>query len=126
MPKEIEYFDSQASAAASLGLDIYDIREAKTQGCRAFRSGRVYRAPLLEWMETKRAKAQNVIPPGANGRWSTIVEAIIAIARAFDSEAITREQYFAQTTALVEATGDKEILTGWIQNQFDWLSENFP
>ncbi len=35
MPKEIEYFDSQASAAASLGLDIYDVRQAKTQGCRA-------------------------------------------------------------------------------------------
>jgi hypothetical protein len=126
MPKEVEYFDSQASAAASLGLDIYDIREAKTQGCCAFRSGRVYRGPLLEWMEAKRAKAQKVIPPGANARRVAIAETIIAIARAFEAEAITREQYFDQTTELVEAAGDREILTGWIQNQFDWLCESFP
>jgi len=77
-------------------------------------------------MEAKRAKAHKVIPPGANGRRAMIAEAIIAIANAYEAEAITREQYFDQTTALVEATGDGEILTGWIQNQFDWLSETFP
>ena len=77
-------------------------------------------------MEAKRAKAQKVIPPGANARRVAIAEAIIAIARAFDAEAITREQYLDHTTELVEATGDKEILTGWIRNQFDWLCESFP
>ena len=88
--------------------------------------GKSLQGPLLEWMEAKRAKAQKVIPPGANARRVAIAEAIIAVARAFEAEAITREQYFDQTTELVEATGDKEILTGWIQNQFDWLCESFP
>ena len=56
MPKKIEYFDSQASAAAALKIDIYDLREAKRQGCPAFRSGRVYRGELLSWLEQKRER----------------------------------------------------------------------
>ena len=58
MPKETAYFDSQASAAASLGIDIYEIREAKSSGCKAFRSGRVYRDELLQWFERKRERAR--------------------------------------------------------------------
>jgi hypothetical protein len=42
MPKQPTYFDSLASAAAALKIDIYELREAKRQGCAAFRSGRVY------------------------------------------------------------------------------------
>ncbi len=42
MPKQPTYFDSLASAAAALKIDIYELREAKRQGCPAFRSGRVY------------------------------------------------------------------------------------
>jgi hypothetical protein len=124
MPKEIEYYDSQASAAASLGLDIYKIREAKTQGCSAFRSGRVYRAPLLEWFAKKRkrlASSSSISPHTAS-----IGKAMEALANAYEAEAITHELFFDQTTALVEATGNKEILAGWIQFQFDWLAENFP
>jgi len=52
------YFDSQASAAASLGIDIYEIREAKRAGCKAFRSGRVYPDILLAWFESRRERAR--------------------------------------------------------------------
>jgi hypothetical protein len=58
MPKKIAYYDSQASAAASTGIDIYKIREAKASGCKAFRSGRVYRDELLQWFERKRERGR--------------------------------------------------------------------
>jgi hypothetical protein len=58
MPKQPAYFDSQASAAASLGIDIYEIREAKRAGCKAFRSGRVYPDKLLSWFESRRERAR--------------------------------------------------------------------
>ncbi len=51
MPHEIPYFDSQASAAAILNIDLYKLRAAKRAGCPAFRSGRVYRQELLDWFE---------------------------------------------------------------------------
>jgi hypothetical protein len=54
MAKLPTYFDSQASAAATLGIDISELRRAKAEGCSAFRSGRVYTAPLLAWFAEKR------------------------------------------------------------------------
>jgi hypothetical protein len=56
MPKHPAYYDSQAVAAASENVDIYEIREAKREGCPAFRSGRVYRDELLAWLEEKKLK----------------------------------------------------------------------
>src|SRR6266550_8778528 len=50
------YFDSQAQAAATLKIDISELREAKAEGCPAFRSGRVYTAPLLAWFAEKRKR----------------------------------------------------------------------
>jgi hypothetical protein len=55
MPKRVTYFDSQASAAAILNLDIYELRDAKAAGCPAFRSGRVYRDELLRWLKKHRS-----------------------------------------------------------------------
>ena len=56
MAKRPAYFDSQAQAAAILKIDISDLREAKAEGCPAFRSGRVYTAPLLAWLAEKRQR----------------------------------------------------------------------
>ena len=58
MPKKTAYYDTQGSAAASEGIDIYKIREAKASGCKAFRSGRVYRDELLQWFQRERARAR--------------------------------------------------------------------
>src|SRR5438045_9605394 len=52
--KRPAYFDSQASAAAVLGISIDNIRQAKAAGCRAFRSGRVYGDELVAWLEEQR------------------------------------------------------------------------
>ena len=49
-----EYFDSQAQAASALGESLDTLREAKRQGCPAFRSGRVYRKELIGWLATHR------------------------------------------------------------------------
>jgi hypothetical protein len=73
MAKRPAYFDSQAQAAAILNIDIFDLREAKAEGCPAFRSGRVYTAPLLAWFAEKRRqraelaaakKTGDVLDPG--------------------------------------------------------------
>jgi len=53
MARQPAYFDSQASAAATLKIEISELREAKAEGCLAFRSGRVYTAPLLAWFAEK-------------------------------------------------------------------------
>jgi hypothetical protein len=54
MLKRPAYFDSQAQTAATLKIDISELREAKAEGCPGFRSGRVYTAPLLTWLAKKR------------------------------------------------------------------------
>src|ERR1044072_4026367 len=56
MGKPPTYFDTQASAAATLGIDISELRRAKAEGCTAFRSGRVYTASLLAWFAEERQK----------------------------------------------------------------------
>ena len=56
MAKLPPYFDTQASAAATLKIDISELRQAKAEGCPAFRSGRVYTAPLLAWFAEKRQR----------------------------------------------------------------------
>jgi hypothetical protein len=66
MPKLLPYFDSQAQAAAILKIDISELREAKAEGCPAFRSGRVYTAPLLAWFAEKRRRGRNVGNTEAN------------------------------------------------------------
>lgn len=59
MLKRPAYFDSQAQAAAILKIDISELREAKAEGCPAFRSGRVYRAPLMAWLTEKRRRGSD-------------------------------------------------------------------
>lgn len=48
---EPNYYDSQASAAAELQIDVFLVKAAKRAGCTAFRSGRVYRAELVAWLK---------------------------------------------------------------------------
>lgn len=45
-------FDSMAQAAGMLGLPLVVLRGAKSQGCPAFRSNRVFEEPLMEWLRT--------------------------------------------------------------------------
>lgn len=43
-------YDSIGACAAATGIPVSTIKHAKRQGCSAFRSSRVYLAPLLRWM----------------------------------------------------------------------------
>jgi len=60
MAKRPAYFDSQAQAAARLKIDLSELREGKAEGCPAFRSGRVYTAPLLAWFAEKRRRSREI------------------------------------------------------------------
>jgi hypothetical protein len=62
-----DYWDSQAVAAAELHVSIDRIRDAKRGGCQAFKSGRVYKAPLIEWLAARKqsriSKSGDVLRP---------------------------------------------------------------
>jgi hypothetical protein len=83
MARQPAYFDSQAQAAAILEIDISELREAKAEGCPAFRSGRVYYAPLMAWRKQKRwreaelanaATASSPVIPSADNRPGQVAE----------------------------------------------------
>jgi hypothetical protein len=49
------YFDSQAQAAATLGISIYDLKSAKAAGSQAFRAGgRIRTKELQAWLRDNR------------------------------------------------------------------------
>ena len=54
------FYDSQQQAAAALGVPIDDIRQAKREGCTAFRSGRVYCEEIRTWLRAKKKQRQKV------------------------------------------------------------------
>ena len=56
------YYDSQASAAGALKMDVSLIRDAKRAGSGAFRSGRVHKADLNAWFEKHPPKIQTAVP----------------------------------------------------------------
>jgi len=50
------YFDSQAQAAAMLGISVYDVKSAKAAGCPAFRGGgRIRTREFQAWLKENRA-----------------------------------------------------------------------
>jgi hypothetical protein len=119
------YFENQRQAASLLGLDEYELKEWKAKGCPAFKYGRIYHAELLEWIEAKRGTKTAGNGDRAKARTAMIAEVILALAEAYKAQAITHEQFFDQTTAMVDATDNKEILRGWIQTNFDHVAQ-FP
>ena len=110
MPNSTAYFDSQASAAATLKIDIRDIREAKKAGCPASRSGRVYRKPLLKWLAKNKSKGMKCMPKGRTASANYVAkilsnlsevalkaalsQALFSLMRRFDAGVISSEEYF--------------------------------
>ena len=58
MRKRPAYLDSIAAAVAAVGIDIEELREAKREGCPAFRSRRVYRSAFRH---NYRARARHAL-----------------------------------------------------------------
>jgi len=128
MPKEPAYFDSQASAAAALGIDIHELREAKRQGCPAFRSGRVYRDELLSWREAR--ELERVGSMGANGAGIEEARPIIAqtirgVCACANLGVLTPEQSFDFCRTIVEAADDQELKEVLRQTLGNWVQLNF-
>jgi hypothetical protein len=110
MANEVAYFDSQASAAAALKIDISELRKAKREGCPAFPSGRVYRAELLSWLEDKRLEAiesvdaDEVEPEESQ---AIVKRTILDISECANFGLLTAEQYFDLCLTIVEAADDR-------------------
>jgi hypothetical protein len=128
MPKQPAYFDSQAAAAAALNIEIDDIREAKREGCPAFRSGRVYGKELLSWLETR--ALQNNGSAKANGSGlekgrSVIAQTIRGLSVCANLGLLTPGQYFDFCLTIVEAADDPELREVFRQTIRNWLEMNF-
>jgi hypothetical protein len=128
MPKQPAYFDSQASAAAALNIDIEELREAKCQGCPAFRSGRVYREQLLSWLQARDLKKIGSVKLNGveveEGRFA-IAQTIRGLSICANLGVLTPDQYFDVCKTIVEAAKDqdlREVLRQTIQN---WVQLNF-
>ena len=128
MPKQPAYFDSQAAAAATLKIEIDDIREAKREGCPAFRSGRVYGKELLSWLETR--ALQNTASAKLNGIGlekgrSVIAQTIRGLSVCANLDILTPEQYFDFCLTIVEAANDPGLREVFRQTILSWLQLNF-
>lgn len=110
--KRPAYFDSQASAASALGVDIDKVRQAKVAGCPAFQSGRVYRDDLLAWFEEKRRlrAAKSNCDPRID-RTMPVVNTIIDLTDCANLGMITDDRYFEIGTEIIGSIID-EIRTG--------------
>ena len=128
MPKQPAYFDSQAAAAAALNIEIDDIREAKREGCPAFRSGRVYGKELLSWLETRALQNNGSTKLNGSGLEkgrSVIAQTIRGLSVCANLGLLTPEQYFDFCLTIVEATDDPELKEVFWQTIHTWLQSNF-
>lgn len=66
MSDEPAYYDSQKQAAAALGIDESVLKDAKAEGCPAFKSGRIYKAALTEWLSVRTVSASPALPPAGS------------------------------------------------------------
>jgi hypothetical protein len=129
MLKRPPYFDSQAQAAAALNIDIYKLRDAKREGCSAFRSGRVYCEELLDWLEEKRLRKEAAASNGDESRERLRIgaNAIEWLLRCANADLLTHDQMFGCGKAIVEAVGNEEMLRVFaVDIIFKWLVQNFP
>ena len=105
MPNDTAYFDSQASAAATLKIDIRDIREAKKAGCPAFRSGRVYKKPLLKWIVRQSKQTKDKTDSGHDVVRNALCDAMSSLAERFRAGLISSDDYFDRVTKILAIRG---------------------
>ena len=128
MPKQPAYFDSHAAAAAALNIEIDDIREAKREGCLAFRSGRVYGKELLSWLETRALQNNGSTKLNGSGLKkgrSVIAQTIRGLSVCANLGLLTPQQYFDFCLTIVEAANDPELREAFRQTILNWLQLNF-
>jgi hypothetical protein len=122
------YFDSQASAAAVLNISIDELREAKRQGCSAFRSGRVYYLELLKWLAARAPadRDQRDQEDSKKARLRVAAEAVIALMNCANRDVITDDQFFEAAKSIIEKAGDMEMKKLFIETIMRFLWKQFP
>ena len=105
MPNNTAYFDSQASAAAALKINIQDIRAAKKTGCPAFRSGRVYKKPLLKWIAQKSTERKRKSDGEQDELKEALCDAMSSLAARFRAGLISTDDYFDRATTILSIRG---------------------
>jgi hypothetical protein len=104
------------------------LREAKRQGCPAFRSGRVYRDELLSWLQTRELQKTGSV--GANGAGLeenrfVIAQTIRGLSVCANLGLLAPEQCFDVCKMIVDAADDwklRDVLRHSIAN---WLQLNY-
>jgi hypothetical protein len=128
MPTQPAYFDSQAAAAAALNIDIDELREAKRQGCPAFRSGRVYREQLLSWLQARDLKKIGSVKLNGigleEGRFA-IAQTIRGLSVCANLGVLRPDQYFDVCKTIVDAANDQELREVFRQTIENWVQLNF-
>ena len=115
-------------AAAALNIEIDDIREAKREGCPAFRSGRVYGKELLSWLETRALQNNGSIKSNGSGLEkgrSVIAQTIRGLSVCANLGLLTPQQYFDFCLTIVEAADDPKLREVFRQTILNWLQRNF-
>ena len=128
MLRQPAYFDSQASAAAALQIDIEELREAKRQGCPAFRSGRVYRDQLLSWLQERDLKKTGSVKANGAGLEENrfvIAQTIRGLSVCANLGVLTPQQYFDFAKTIVDAAKDFELRDVFRQTIANWLQLNY-
>ena len=128
MPKQPAYFDSQAAASSILNIDIYELREAKRQGCPAFRSGRVYREELLKWFQARNLEKLGSVSWNGNGLEegrSVIAQTIRDLCACANLGVLTPEQFFDFSKTIVDAVDNEDLREVFRQTISNWLQLNF-
>jgi hypothetical protein len=128
MTKQPAYFDNQAAAAAALNIDINQLREAKRRGCPAFRSGRVYREELLNWLQARDLERRGSLSEYSDHleeNRSVIARTIQGISACANLGVLTPEQYFDFCHTIIEAVNDGELREVFRQTLVNWLQLNF-
>ena len=128
MPKRPAYFDSIAAAAAALGIDIEELREAKRQGCPAFRSGRVYRDELLSWLQARDLQKTGSVKANGAGLEENrfaIAQTIRGLSVCANLGVLTPEQYFDFCKTIVDATNDWKLRDVFRETIANWLQLNY-
>jgi hypothetical protein len=110
---ERAFFDSQQQAAALLNVPIGLIRQAKREGCLAFRSGRVYVEPIKEWLARARHAAKR---PRDNEREIRLQQAELRLEReryefAQKKDRMLPVEQFELGLAKTRAAFEKELTT---------------
>lgn len=135
------YFENQRQCAAMLGLDEYELKEWKAQGCPAFKYGRIYHAELLEWMRTHKVRARrhddelNLLEPANTGDETTdrrrdVCLVIVALTNCANRGLITDDRYLEIGTEILRPITDelkelpegKPIIADWAEKLLAYLA----